>query len=93
MFNRTKTPNRLDQEIDRALTQLSNLNVDSEEYEKLLERVTKLHKMKAESKPSGVSPDTALLAATNLAGILMIINYERIHVISTKALGFVGRTR
>jgi hypothetical protein len=93
MFIRPKTPNRLDEEIDRALTKLSTLEVDSSEYEKLLARVTKLHDMKANQKPTGVSKDAALAAATNLAGIFLVINYERIHVISTKALGMVGRTR
>lgn len=40
-----------------------------------------------------VSPDTMALIAANLAGIAVIIGYERINVITSKALGFVARTR
>jgi hypothetical protein len=93
MFNRNKPKSNLELEIDRVLDQLKTQQPQSDEYEKLLERVTKLHKMKEEEKPSSVSHDTALLAATNIAGILLIISHERLHPITTKALGMLGRTR
>jgi hypothetical protein len=90
MFTKLKKPpTALDKEIDRVLNKLSTLSVDGEEYKKLLEQVVKLHKMKTEEKPSGVSNDAMLQAATSLTGILLVINYERIHVISTKAMNFI----
>lgn len=40
-----------------------------------------------------VSPDTLAMIAGNIAGIVLIIGYERVNVIASKALGFVMRTR
>lgn len=40
-----------------------------------------------------VSPDTLALVGANLAGIVMIIGYERMNVIASKALGFVSKLR
>lgn len=87
-----KTPTALDSEINRVLVKLSRIDdVDSEKYRQLLDRLSTLHKMKAETKPSGVSSDAALAAATNLVGIMLIINHERLHVISRSAMGLVKR--
>ncbi len=40
-----------------------------------------------------ISPDTVAIIAGNLLGILLILNYEKLNVVSTKALGFVLRGR
>lgn len=44
-------------------------------------------------KPDRVSMDTWAMVGANLAGIVMIIGYERFGVIATKALGFVKQLR
>jgi hypothetical protein len=44
-------------------------------------------------KKSWISPDTVVLAACNLLGILLILNFEKIDVVSSKALGFVTRPK
>lgn len=50
-------------------------------------------KMSESEKPPRVSPDTWAMIAANLAGIVVIVGYERLHVIASKALGFVFKTR
>jgi hypothetical protein len=40
-----------------------------------------------------VKPDTVALVAANLAGIIMIIGHERLNVIASKAIGFVGKLK
>jgi hypothetical protein len=40
-----------------------------------------------------VSADTWAIVGANIAGIALIIGYERINVIASKALGFVGKLR
>ena len=40
-----------------------------------------------------VSPDTILVVAGNLLGIVLILTYERGNVIATKALGLIIRGR
>lgn len=93
MFLKPKKQTTLDFEIDRAVADLCTTEFASEEYDTKLERVTKLYKLKENTKPSPVSQDTLVLAGTNLLGLLLIISTEREHVITTKALGMLQRTK
>lgn len=40
-----------------------------------------------------ISPDTIALVSANLLGILLILNHERLDIISTRALGFISKIR
>lgn len=40
-----------------------------------------------------IKPDTWLIVGGNILGILLILNHERLGVVSSKALGFVLRGR
>lgn len=98
MFKKNNTEkNRpgLEKAIDDALLELAGLQADTEDYNKVLDKIERLYKLRAPeqeaSKP--VSMDTIVAGAVNIAGIVLIINHERLHVISTKALGFVGKLR
>lgn len=42
-------------------------------------------------KPDRVSKDALVAAAASIAGIVIIIGYERVNIIASKALGFVLR--
>lgn len=92
--NLPKEATPLDEVISCLLTDLNSVDSDSEEYDKISDQYVKLMKLKAETEPKrGVTPDTWALIGANLAGILLIIGHERLHVISTKALGFIGKLR
>lgn len=79
--------------LEEALRDLRTHEPDSEEYATILDRVVKLHKLKEESKPSRVNPDTWVLAGTNLLGIIMILKHEQLNVITSKAMSFIIRPR
>lgn len=79
----------VDDEIMRIVRKMRELETDTEEYAKLLERLNKLHKIRQESKPDRISMDTLAAAFVNLAGILMILQYEHMHPITSKALSFI----
>lgn len=89
MFGFLSEPTALDKEIARVTRELDNWHPTSDEYVELLERLTKLHKLKHEETASHVSKDTALLAATNLLGILMVIRHEHVNVITSRAMGMI----
>lgn len=93
MFTRAKEPTLLDDVIERSLNGLMSSPVDSEEYALILERVTKLHKLKQEEASSGFSKDALLSAGASLLGILMIINHEHLHPITTRAMGMVPKPK
>lgn len=86
-------PSPLNDEINRAMAELGSTQFDSEEYDKQLERVSKLYKIKAEDKPNRVSKDTLALVGANLLGILLIISTEREHVITSRAMGMLAKPK
>lgn len=90
MFTKNETESQLDAEIRSALTELKLLEKTSEDYGTLVERISKLHKLKTEERSRQISTDTALNVAANIFAILVIVNHERAGVITSKALGFVS---
>lgn len=93
MFPDAKPKSKLQIAIDQTLIEMSNQSATSDEYGTMLDRVKVLHKMKEEERPSRVSPDTMVLAATNLIGIALIIRHEQFNVVTSKALSFVLKPR
>lgn len=95
MFNKNKPENRpgLEKAIDDALTELSKVQAGTPEYKAILDEIEKLYALRLPEPeaPKPVSKDAIIAVAGNLAGIILIINHEKLHVISTKALGFVGK--
>lgn len=94
-------------EIESLLSKLKETPKASEEYSKLVERLSKLHKLKTEEHtqttddsafvmPYGIklpSLDTALIVAANIFGILWITRYEKENVVSTKSLSFLPKMK
>lgn len=91
LTKKTETESMLDAEIQATLVKMKDLEKTDEKYGKLLEHVTKLHKLKAEETPKKVNPDTVLIVSANIVGILAILNYERLHPITSKAMNFVAK--
>ena len=84
-------PTDLDKAIALLVAQMSDAEVD--EAAKLADQVAKLYKLKEIDSPQRVSPDTLILVVGNLVGILLILNHERLNVLSSKAVGFVMKLR
>jgi hypothetical protein len=85
-----ETESKLDAEIQSLLDQLNETMQDAK-YDALVDRIAKLHKLKTEekSKPT-ISPDTMLLVAANIFGILWLARFEKTGVIKApKAFGFI----
>lgn len=81
----------IDEEIDSILECMRKLNPTEEKYSVLLERLIKLKGLKAEKQK--IKPDTVLLVAGNIVGLLLILNFERLNIITSKALSFIIRGR
>jgi len=93
MFPTSPTDSKLKKAVDRAVRELDDYSVTSIEYAEVLDRLSRLHKMQVENKPASVSPDTLVLVAANLVGIVLIIKHEQFNVITSKALSFLPRLR
>lgn len=91
MFNNSAIQSKLDEEILAALNELESLETTSDDYGTTIDRIAKLQKLKSEGQIQLPSMDTVLVVGANIFGILWLTRYEREHVISSKALGFVLR--
>lgn len=88
-------PTGLDEAINDVLSELRGHDVTSDEYAKTVTQLERLHKLKVKETPNPqrVSPDTWATIGAHLAGIVLIVGYERTNVITTKAIGFVQKLR
>jgi len=85
-------PSSLEKEIERLFVKLANLPEASEEYDRVSNQVKKLYPLKETDSKKKVSADVLVGAATNLIGIGMVLNYEQLRVITTKAaFSLVGK--
>lgn len=94
MFNFNKTPHdfALDAAISDVMIEMNGLTADSEEYSAAADQLIKLMKLKRELNPSWrPSPDALVGAAGSVLGIVLILHYEKLGIITSKALAFVGK--
>jgi hypothetical protein len=82
----------LDDAIKRVLFEMQDNDLDSVKYSESMEKLERLIQLKSEETRVGVSPDTIAIVLGNLAGILIIVSYERAHVMVSKGLNFVLRS-
>lgn len=93
MFAKSQINSELDKEILSALKELDNHESTSDEFGVVVDRIAKLQKLKSETGLRPPSLDTVLIVGANIFGILWLTRYEREHVITSKALGFVMKPR
>jgi hypothetical protein len=86
-------PSLLQKEIDRLLVIMSGIAPESNEYAATADQLAKLYKLSEHDAPKRVSADQKAAIIGNLAGIVAILGYERVHIITTKAIGFVLKSR
>lgn len=89
----TKETKTLQSAIDKVLLEMDNTEPFSTKYVTMVDQLEKLYKIKASEKPETVSKETLFTIGGNLAGIIAILGFERAHIISSKALGFVLKSR
>jgi hypothetical protein len=89
----TTQPNILEDTIRAALKQLIDEPLGTDEYDRKVDQIAKLYDLKKHNASERVSKDTLYTVVANLAGILLILNYERAHVVTTKAVGFIMKPR
>lgn len=81
-------------EFRNATDQLVKLHaLKMAEKTAVIDEIVKIQSMEHENRPLRVTPDTLALVASNLIGILVIVGYEQKHIVSSKALGFLGKLR
>ena len=93
MFKKTERNSHLEATIEAVHARMADVQMDSEEYDRLTTQLSKLYKLREHDSKQTVSPDTLVLAGANLLGIMMIVGHERTHVVTSKALSFVSKLK
>jgi hypothetical protein len=92
-----KSPAETSESLDAAIVQaqviLQGHPINSPEYIATLDALERLVVLKEKNSKRTISPDTIALIAANLAGIVLILQYERAHIVVSKALGFVTKLK
>jgi hypothetical protein len=89
----TTTPTALEDIIKRFEDVMRELDPNHEDYQKMLDQLTQLYKIKDnETSHRRVDANTLAIIAGNLAGIVLVINAERLHVIASKAASMALRS-
>lgn len=83
---RTPPMTKLEAEIEQQFILLreTRFSLTRDEYEQILSRIERLHKLK-DTPQDKVSRETWALIGANLLGIVIIITHEYTHPITTRA--------
>lgn len=92
MLGRQEGPDPLDIAITSLITDMQSHDPSTEQYKDMMNQLERLHKLKGEHHRKRVSPDTLAIVIGNIVGILIIVGYERGHVMTTRAWDYIKRT-
>jgi hypothetical protein len=97
MFNfgkKEKKSDPLDELIQHHIAYLEGTEENDEIYAAGVANLKVLMEAKAlQPAPRTVSPDTMAIVAANLAGIIVILGFEKANVITSKAIGQLLKPR
>lgn len=92
-FKKDEEPTDLEKLIKRLTDAIENMPPTSEGYANLVDQLVKLKKIQENESRRPLSKDAMLAAGVNLAGIVMILSFEHGHALTSKALGFVFKSK
>lgn len=94
-IRRPKEKSGLDEIIDNLHEEMLTTAFTDDKFPTLTKQLDELTKIKSNLKKdeNKVSKETLWAVGGNLAGILLILNFERANAVTSKALSFVTKTK
>lgn len=90
-------PIDIDVAISNAHATLADKNAGTDDYDKVVDELSKLYKMKESLKDSGsrVSKDAIIAAAASVGSVALILIFEGVGrgIITSKSLGFAPKSK
>lgn len=91
LLPQSKSP--IAKELDILFFKLKDHDPDTDEYKQTLDRIATLSKLDFETKRKPVSNDTLITVGANLLAVIMILRFEELNPLVTKAIQFLPRAR
>jgi hypothetical protein len=88
---KTKSQRALDAEIERLIKVLDTLPANGEDYVKVSDNLKVLCAAREMKDPGGISMETVVSIGANLIGLLLVLNFERTGVITSKAFSWIWK--
>lgn len=99
-MKRTKKDRRtaLEKEVDRLTEELVGMKPATDEYKATVERIEQLTKANQERNYPGkprekLNANTVLVVLGSLGEIILMLNFEKVHVITSKCMGRILKGR
>lgn len=89
MNQNRKTP--FEKEVDRILGLMSEMDPSHEDYAKAAESLKTVCEARAKKPAFPIDPEVIIGAAVNLIGIVLILQHERLNVVTSRAISFVRK--
>ena len=98
MFNLLKRheakPSAIDPVIENLISEMAGYEATSDEYTKLAYNLKTIVEAKAlEPQPKKIDPNTLAVIGANLAGIVMILIFEKTNIVTSKSLSMILKPR
>jgi len=93
MIFKQKKTDSLTKEMESILTKMKQLEPNTEEYTAMAKNLATLYDAQSKVKDRKISWDTIATVTGSLLGIIIIVAYEDVNVITSKAMGFVLKGR
>jgi len=92
MFNKHDKRTEVEKVIDERIQEFAREAKTPKEVLGVIDLIKGKYEMLA-TKPHGVKPDTWALIAANILGLVLILNFEKTNILTTKAMNFIVRGR
>ena len=86
------TKDEIDEAIKQLVIKMSLEEPDSDEYRKIAENIRILEEAKANEKP-WISGDAVFGGLMSLGGIVLILNFEKMGVVASKAMTLLPKIK
>jgi len=93
IFTKKDKRTRLEKSIDKLHDEILLLDDSDEILPSKMDRLEKLYELNALVAKGKVSKDTVLIVGGNILGLLLILNFEKMGIITSKALGLIIKSR
>ena len=88
---RPKGLKAIDEEIERLANQLKSMSPVEENYIKVADNLRVLCEAREKKNDRVISSEAILAAGVNILGLLVVLNFEKANIITSKAFGMLWK--